>query len=185
MWLFCLFCVCCVCCRVTPALLLPQLSDPSHALASLSVSLLSLSIFSLCARAPGERSMAAFLHRPLWSGRLPGGSGGSAVAVGCVLCRGDGAPLRTAQTPFQSCAPRWAGRSGTELSAPPESEDGVGGLRQRRRRRRGQVEVRKLRGKGVLPITHLYTISNLDVKKRKKCEHLITQAFLQHLGLYL
>lgn len=79
--------------------------------------------------------------------------------------------------PFQSCAPRWAGRSGTELSAPPESEDGVGGLRQRKRRWRkrgrwwravrGQGEVRRLRvgGRGVLPVTHLYTVSDSDVKK--------------------
>lgn len=28
-----------------------------------------------------------------------------------------------------SCAPRWAGRSGTELSAPPERRDGAQGLR--------------------------------------------------------
>lgn len=53
------------------------------------------------------------------------------MALHCVLCRGGRAPLRTLQTPFQSRAPRWAGRSGTELSAPPEGEDGVGGLRQK------------------------------------------------------
>lgn len=121
---------------------------------------LSLSPLSLCARAPGEGSMTAFLLRPLWSGRSPGGSGGSVVAVRCVLCRGGRAPLRTAQTPFQSCAPRWAGRSGTELSAPPESEDGVGGLRQRKRRWRkrgrwrGQGEVRKLSVGGGGGFTH-------------------------------
>lgn len=28
-----------------------------------------------------------------------------------------------------SCAPQWAGRSGTELSAPPERRDGAEGLR--------------------------------------------------------
>lgn len=39
-------------------------------------------------------------------------------------------PLRTVYTLLQSCTPRWAGRSGTELSAPPESEDGVGGFRE-------------------------------------------------------
>lgn len=90
------------------------------------------------------------------------------MAVCCVLCRGGRAPLRTAQTPFQSCALRWAGRSGTELSAPPESEDGVGGLSKRkrrwrkkkwrkRRRWRGQGEVRKLSvgGRGVYPL-HTY-----------------------------
>lgn len=65
----------------------------------------------------------------------------SAVAAGCVLRRGGGAPLTTAQTLFQGRTPQWAGRSGTELSAPPESEDGVEGLRWRRRRRGKEAEV--------------------------------------------
>lgn len=122
-------------CRGAPALLSLHLSELSHTFASLlPFFLLSLSLLSLCVRAPGGAgSMSAFLHRPLWSGRLPGGSGASAVDVLCVLCRGGRAPLRTPQTPFQSRAPQWTGRSATELSAPPESEDGVGGLRQKKK----------------------------------------------------
>jgi len=60
-----------------------------------------------------------------------------------MICRGGREPLRTPQTPFQSHAPQWTGRSGTELSAPPESEDGVGGLRQK-----NEVEEEEVAGAG-------------------------------------
>lgn len=132
MWPFCLGCLRLRCYSSPPSTV--PFRPLAHFLASLSFfRALPQFLLSPCAWAPGDRSMAFFLHRPLWSGRSPGGSGGSAVAcVRNVLCRGGRAPLRTPADAVPEPCPMLGWSIGNRVKCSPRE-------RVRERENRGEL----------------------------------------------